>query len=103
MLVWIPKRIFVISNLSREVPRSYSLAPLGGRRLRNEEITRFERVALGCSRHVGKGEKSGAGDEARTRNIQLGRLALYQLSYPRDKHTKSSGDGANPATMAIKG
>ena len=27
--------------------------------------------------------KIGAGDGARTRNIQLGRLALYQLSYPR--------------------
>ncbi len=25
----------------------------------------------------------GAGDGARTRDIQLGRLALYQLSYPR--------------------
>lgn len=27
--------------------------------------------------------KNGAGDEVRTRNIQLGRLALYQLSYSR--------------------
>ncbi len=27
--------------------------------------------------------KNGAGDEARTRDIQLGRLALYQLSYSR--------------------
>ena len=26
---------------------------------------------------------SGAGDEARTRDIQLGRLKLYQLSYSR--------------------
>ena len=26
----------------------------------------------------------GAGDEARTRNIQLGRLTLYQLSYARN-------------------
>ena len=25
----------------------------------------------------------GAGDEARTRDIQLGRLKLYQLSYSR--------------------
>ena len=27
--------------------------------------------------------KAGAGDEARTRDIQLGRLKLYQLSYSR--------------------
>ena len=27
--------------------------------------------------------QSGAGDEARTRDIQLGRLKLYQLSYSR--------------------
>ncbi|VTR67596.1 hypothetical protein DESC_610179 [Desulfosarcina cetonica] len=28
---------------------------------------------------------NGAGDEARTRDIQLGRLKLYQLSYSRIK------------------
>jgi hypothetical protein len=28
-------------------------------------------------------ERGGAGDEARTRDIQLGRLKLYQLSYSR--------------------
>ena len=27
--------------------------------------------------------RDGAGDEARTRDIQLGRLKLYQLSYSR--------------------
>jgi hypothetical protein len=30
-----------------------------------------------------KSKKFGAGDEARTRDIQLGRLKLYQLSYSR--------------------
>ena len=30
-----------------------------------------------------RGKRSGAGDGARTRDIQLGRLALYQLSYSR--------------------
>ena len=30
--------------------------------------------------------KSGAGDEIRTRDPQLGRLMLYQLSYTRPKH-----------------
>ena len=29
---------------------------------------------------------AGAGDEARTRDIQLGRLKLYQLSYSRSCH-----------------
>ena len=29
--------------------------------------------------------KLGAGDETRTRDIQLGRLTLYQLSYSRKK------------------
>ena len=34
--------------------------------------------------HAGsRGDEGGAGDGSRTRNIQLGRLALYQLSYPR--------------------
>jgi hypothetical protein len=29
--------------------------------------------------------RGGAGDETRTRDIQLGRLALYQLSYSRSR------------------
>jgi hypothetical protein len=33
----------------------------------------------------GTGEKGGAGDEVRTRDLQLGRLELYQLSYSRPK------------------
>ena len=28
--------------------------------------------------------KTGAGDETRTRDINLGKVALYQLSYTRD-------------------
>ena len=32
----------------------------------------------------------GAGDEARTRDIQLGRLKLYQLSYSRLIHLDST-------------
>ena len=28
-------------------------------------------------------QKSGAGDEARTRDLNLGKVALYQLSYSR--------------------
>ena len=30
--------------------------------------------------------KTGAGDEIRTRDPQLGRLMLYQLSYTRSSH-----------------
>ena len=30
-------------------------------------------------------EKNGAGDEIRTRDINLGKVALYQLSYSRLK------------------
>ena len=33
--------------------------------------------------HTRPRTKHGAGDEARTRDIQLGRLKLYQLSYSR--------------------
>ena len=33
----------------------------------------------------GRTQKSGAGDEIRTRDPQLGRLMLYQLSYTRPK------------------
>jgi hypothetical protein len=34
---------------------------------------------------------TGAGDEVRTRDPQLGRLMLYQLSYARKKVQKSLG------------
>ncbi len=32
--------------------------------------------------------KNGAGNEARTRDPQLGRLTLYQLSYSRSKYSQ---------------
>ena len=44
--------------------------------LRFTELMRFGRLWL-CRK------AGGAGDEARTRDIQLGRLKLYQLSYSR--------------------
>ncbi len=41
--------------------------------------------------------KRGAGDEARTRDPQLGRLMLYQLSYSRTNHFKPvQGVGFEP-------
>ena len=40
--------------------------------------------------------KTGAGDEARTRDINLGKVALYQLSYTRVKqsntHSREAGN-----------
>ena len=42
-------------------------------------------------------KKTGAGDEARTRDPQLGRLMLYQLSYSRAKQFKPvQGVGFEP-------
>jgi hypothetical protein len=48
-----------------------------------------------CAKHnrfiPAMGKWHGAGDESRTRDIQLGRLMLYQLSYSRPKfHTAYS-------------
>ena len=40
-------------------------------------------VCYSRSRRKDHPQKTGAGDEARTRDIQLGRLKLYQLSYSR--------------------
>jgi hypothetical protein len=33
--------------------------------------------------------KNGAGNEARTRDLNLGKVALYQLSYSRPKQTRN--------------
>jgi hypothetical protein len=38
------------------------------------------------------GPTSGAGDGVRTRDIQLGRLTLCQLSYSRSRHRDGAGD-----------
>ena len=52
--------------------------------------------------------KSGAGDEIRTRDPQLGRLMLYQLSYTRSKlrmkeksATRRQGDGAKRGSLGV--
>ena len=38
---------------------------------------------------------SGAGDEARTRYLDLGKVALYQMSYARRRHRYCSAYGAS--------
>ena len=43
-----------------------------------------------------KAPKTGAGDEIRTRDPQLGRLMLYQLSYTRPKSFPVQGVGFEP-------
>src|SRR5271167_3574933 len=37
----------------------------------------------------GLAEEAGAGNEARTRDLNLGKVALYQLSYSRPKQTRN--------------
>ena len=37
----------------------------------------------------------GAGDEARTRYLDLGKVALYQMSYARKRHRYCSAYGAS--------
>ena len=46
-----------------------------------EPVTPWLKVM--CSTYWANGSYFGAGDEGRTRDIQLGRLTLYQLSYSR--------------------
>ncbi len=51
--------------------------------------------------------KSGAGNEARTRDLNLGKVALYQLSYSRAEakiiHILHSphGQAQNPVTSSV--
>src|SRR6185436_4153488 len=47
--------------------------------------------------HSGNPPRNGAGDEARTRDPELGRLALCQLSYTRVTHSHSDLARANGA------
>ncbi len=42
----------------------------------------------GPARHYSHKTADGAGDETRTRDPQLGRLMLYQLSYTRPKYLR---------------
>ena len=55
----------------------YQLSYVGGCLLECAKHNRFVLPAIN--------KWHGAGDESRTRDIQLGRLMLYQLSYSRPK------------------
>jgi hypothetical protein len=42
----------------------------------------------------------GAGDESRTRDLNLGKVALYQLSYSREEQNYSTGNWVSPMLLA---
>ena len=44
----------------------------------------------------------GAGDEARTRDLNLGKVALYQLSYSRKTGTAPTHTGTTPVLCCIR-
>ena len=55
----------------------------------------------------GSSSETGAGNEARTRDLNLGKVALYQLSYSRPKQTRNCravppGVKKKPAEIAPK-
>src|SRR5690606_15374190 len=67
------------SSARRPALRAGALAPARARPRRNSR-TKAPNSGL-----------SGAGDGARTRDIQLGKLTLYQLSYSREARLDSMG------------
>ena len=64
--------------------RWLSRVDCGGRGVVCKETFPAKSGALGCE-ITASHAKRGAGDEIRTRDIQLGRLTLYQLSYSRGR------------------
>jgi hypothetical protein len=65
--------------------RSWILVAWGG--IEYERRTRLTRVSWFL------GDIHGAGNEARTRDLNLGKVALYQLSYSRAGQRKSPPSG----------
>src|SRR5690606_14149846 len=55
-------------------------------------------VREGAAEVIGLAGESGAGNESRTRDLNLGKVALYQLSYSRGVCT---GHGASAKTCII--
>ncbi len=54
---------------------------------REAESNRRERICNPVHSHFAIAPISGAGDESRTRDLNLGKVALYQLSYSRTEKT----------------
>jgi hypothetical protein len=63
---------------SQDWPARRSFAFLGGPPSLKLRLTR-SRLRFGTTLQA----KAGAGDEARTRDVHLGKVVLYQLSYTR--------------------
>ena len=67
------------------------------------DFTRCAQVEAASSRGLLQKKKApssqmvliGAGDEARTRYLDLGKVALYQMSYARKRHHYCGTDGAS--------
>ena len=66
-----------------------------------EPVTPWLKVK--CSTDWANGSQFGAGDEGRTRDIQLGRLTLYQLSYSRISFLWCLGPDLNRHGIASTG
>ena len=58
---------------------------------------------LGRDQSPNNSLKVGAGDEARTRDPQLGRLMLYQLSYARSRSIFLQGDQRAAVETVVQG
>ena len=78
------------------LPQSATLAPLRGRRVLGGQRQRCQPATLdrnqGDRSQRDHNQGGGADDEVRTRDIQIGNLKLYQLSYVRIP-AKCSGVG----------
>ena len=59
------------------------MTTLPPRRLLEETLNHLEQTKRGHSRDSVCPRNSGAGKEARTPDLNLGKVALYQLSYSR--------------------
>jgi hypothetical protein len=47
-------------------------------------------------------QRSGAGNESRTRDLNLGKVALYQLSYSRNYRDVEARLGIEPGWTALQ-
>jgi hypothetical protein len=70
----------------------YTLARAGAEVILTSDLTLYEcsRVLIPQDvRHAIREESFGAGNETRTRDLNLGKVALYQLSYSRPKQRRN--------------
>jgi hypothetical protein len=63
-------------------------------------LVRFNPMQYGCSAPQ-INTKAGAGDEARTRDVHLGKVVLYQLSYTRNFERDNNVQPTAPRNLLI--